>query len=139
VLRPKPDGSKALILDHVGNVMRHGFPDDARAWSLADGLRRNRATSAAPTVRTCPSCYAAFKPQPLCPVCGADCAPKAKRGMAQVDGELQELRRQSVQQRTSHRRRQGRARTLQDLLALAKERGYSPGWAYKVYASRGKR
>ena len=34
---------------------------------------------------------------------------------------------------------QGRARTLPDLLALAKERGYSPGWAYKVYASRGKR
>jgi len=143
VLRPKPDGSKALILDHVGNVMRHGFPDDARAWSLADGLRRSRATTAAPTVRTCPSCYAAFKPQPTCPVCGADCAPKAKRGMAQVDGELQELHRESVRQRiaerTSHRREQGQARTLQSLLALAKERGYSPGWAYKVYASRGKR
>ena len=140
VLRPKPDGSKALILDHVGNVMRHGFPDDARAWSLADGLRRNRATSAAPTVRTCPSCYAAFKPQPLCPVCGTDCAPKAKRGMTQVDGELQELKRESVRQRiaerTSNRRQQGQARTLQQLLALAKERGYSPGWAYKVHASR---
>ena len=143
VLRPKPDGSKALILDHVGNVMRHGFPDDARAWSLADGLRQNRATSAAPTVRTCPSCYAAFKPQPICPVCGADCAPKAKRGMAQVDVELQELKRESVRQRiaerTSHRKQQGRARTLPELLHLAKERGYSPGWAYKVYASRGKR
>ena len=123
--------------------MRHGFPDDPRAWSLADGLRRAKATSAAPTVRTCPQCYAAFKPQPLCPVCGTDCAPKAKRGMAQVDGELQELRRESVQQRiterTSHHKQQGRARTLPDLLALAKERGYSPGWAYKVYASRGKR
>jgi len=63
--------------------------------------------------------------------------------MAQVDGELQELRREAVQQRiaerTSHRKQQGRARTLPDLLALAKERGYSPGWAYKVYASRGKR
>ena len=143
VLRPKPDGSKALILDHVGNVMRHGFPDDAREWSLADGLRRTRATSAAPTVRTCPSCYAAFKPQPICPVCGTDCAPKHKRAMAQVDGELQELRRESVRQRiaerTNNRREQGRARSLQSLLALAKERGYSPGWAYKVYASRGKR
>ena len=143
VLRPKPDGSKALILDHVGNVMRHGFPDDVREWSLSDGLRRTRASSAAPTVRTCPNCYAAFKPQPVCPVCGTDCAPKAKRGMAQVDGELQQLRRESVRQRiaerTSHRREQGKARTLQSLLALAKERGYSPGWAYKVYASRGKR
>ncbi len=123
--------------------MRHGFPDDVREWSLSDGLRRTRASSAAPTVRTCPSCYAAFKPQPVCPVCGTDCAPKAKRGMAQVDGELQELRREAVQQRiaerTSHRREQGRARTLQQLLALARERGYSPGWAYKVHASRGGR
>ena len=63
--------------------------------------------------------------------------------MTQIDGELQELRRESVQQRiaerTSHRREQAKARTLQSLLALAKERGYSPGWAYKVYASRGKR
>lgn len=63
--------------------------------------------------------------------------------MQQVDGELKELRREIVRQRiaerTTHRREQGRARTLSDLLALAKERGYSPGWAYRVAASRGKR
>ena len=139
VLRPKPDGSKALILDHVGNVKNHGFPDDARPWSLADGLRRARGGTAAPAVRTCPSCYAAFKPQPVCPVCGAQQPVSKARAMRQVDGELQELKREAVRQRVEERRKQGKARTLQQLLALAKERGYSPGWAYKVYAARGGR
>ena len=40
---------------------------------------------------------------------------------------------------SARKRERGRARTLSDLLALAKERGYSPGWAYRVAASRGKR
>lgn len=136
VLRPKPDGSKALILDHVGNVKNHGFPDDPRPWSLADGLRRARGGAAAPAVRTCPSCYAAFKPQPVCPVCGAQQPVSKVRAMRQVDGELQELKREAIRQRVEERRKQGKARTLQQLLALARERGYSPGWAYKVHASR---
>jgi superfamily II DNA or RNA helicase len=136
VLRPKADGSKALILDHVGNVMRHGFPDDHREWTLADGVKRGPRGETAPSVRTCPKCYAAFKPAPICPVCGANCAPPPKPAMQQIDGELQELRRGQLH---TARRAQARARTLPDLLALAKERGYSPGWAYKVYASRGKR
>lgn len=63
--------------------------------------------------------------------------------MRQVDGELQELHRESVRQRIAERatsrKQQGRARSLPDLLQLARERGYSPGWAYKVYAARGGR
>jgi uncharacterized protein (DUF2126 family) len=34
---------------------------------------------------------------------------------------------------------QGKARTLSELLALAKERGYSPGWAYRIHQARGQR
>lgn len=92
VLRPAPGKDAALILDHVGNVTRHGFPDDLRHWSLAEGVVRSRGT-AAPSVRTCPQCYAAFKPQPQCPVCGAQCAPIKSRKIQQLAGELQELTR----------------------------------------------
>ena len=131
VLRPAPGKTEALILDHVGNVHRHGFPDDHREWSLDDARRRGRGGGPpAPAVRTCPSCFAAFKPQLLCPVCGAYCAPEPKRELKQVDGELQEL------QRGERRRQVGRARTLQELLAVAKQRGYSPGWAYRLHAAR---
>jgi hypothetical protein len=139
VLRPAPGKQAALILDHVGNVTRHGFPDDHRDWTLDDGIKRTTGT-AAPSVRTCPECYAAFKPQPQCPVCGAQCAPITNRKIQQLAGELQELKRVNAQLRAeeqlSNRRQRAAARTLAQLLALAKERGYSPGWAYLIYHAR---
>lgn len=134
VLRPAPGKTHAVILDHVGNVHRHGWPDDPRDWTL-DGIvrRAGAAGPAAPSVRTCPQCFAAFKPAPICPLCGTACAPEPRRELRQVAGELKELQREAVRQRTTERKR---ARTLPELLALAKERGYSPGWAYKVAAAR---
>jgi superfamily II DNA or RNA helicase len=142
VLRPAPGKPHALILDHVGNVTRHGFPDDPREWTLADGVVK-RSGTAAPSVRTCPKCYAAFKPQPQCPVCGAQCTPIRSTKIRQIMGELKELKREQVQQRIAERDRAKRerqaARTLPQLLALAKERGYSPGWAYRIHAARGHR
>jgi superfamily II DNA or RNA helicase len=142
VLRPAPGKHAAIILDHVGNVPRHGFPDDPREWSLSEGVVR-RSGAAAPSVRTCPECYAAFKPQPQCPVCGAQCAPIRSTKIRQIMGELKELRRESIQQRIAERDRAKRerqaARTLPQLLALAKERGYAPGWAYRIHQARGQR
>jgi len=135
VLRPSPGKQAALVLDHVGNVTRHGFPDDDRDWSLAEGVRRTTGT-AAPSVRTCPECYAAFKPAPICPVCGAACAPIKSRVIREIAGELTELRRDAIR---AKKRDQGRARTLPELLALAKQRGYSPGWAYKIHNARSAR
>jgi len=135
VLRPAPGKPHAVILDHVGNVHRHGFPDDPRDWSLDDRLRTGRGGNGhpAPSVRTCTTCFAAFKPAPVCPCCGAHCAPEPKRAMRQVDGELQELKRVNAQLRASERKR---ARTLPELLAIAAQRGYSPGWAYRVHNAR---
>lgn len=136
VLRPAPGKAAAIVLDHVGNVHRHGFPDDPRHWSLDDRLKRGRGNGpAAPTVRTCEQCYAAFKPQLLCPVCGAYCAPPARKPMRQVDGELQELKRVEVQLR---RREQGKAQTLQQLIALGQARRMKNpvAWAKHVYFAR---
>ena len=133
VLRPAPGKTAAIVLDHVGNVHRHGFPDDHREWTLADRERRAGSTGQpAPSVRTCEVCFAAFKPAPLCPCCGAACAPPP-RVIRQQDGELKELQREAVQQRVAERKK---ARTLPELLAVAKERGYSPGWAHRVHAAR---
>jgi DNA repair protein RadD len=137
VLRPAPDKPHALILDHVGNVNRHGFPDDPRDWSLDDRMRRTRGTPA-PSVRTCQQCFAAFKPQPQCPACGAQCVPVKSRVIREIAGELQELKR--GQQRTA-RREQGQARTLQELIHLGQARGMKNpvGWAKHVLYARGQR
>lgn len=144
VLRPAPGKDAAIILDHVGNVHRHGFPDDPREWSL-DGVVKCKRTDSptAPSVRTCPQCFAAFKPAPICPVCGAACAPEPRRQLRQVDGELRELKRTAkvieFEQRHAKRTEVARARTLQQLLTLAKNRGYSAGWAYRIHNARQQR
>ena len=134
VLRPAPGKEVAIVLDHVGNVLRHGFPEDPRHWSLEDAPKRKRGESvAAPSVRTCTSCFAAFRPQPLCPMCGTPCVPIKSRVIREIAGELHELKRAQI---AGARREQGKARTLDQLLAIAKQRGYSPGWAYKVHNAR---
>jgi superfamily II DNA or RNA helicase len=135
VLRPAPGKEHAVILDHVGNVNRHGFPDDPRDWSLDDRMRRSKGTPA-PSVRTCPECFAAFKPTPICPVCGAGCVPIKSRVIRELAGELQEMKRRSQQ-----RQQQGQARTLKELIHLGQARGMKNpvGWAKHVYFARGQR
>jgi DNA repair protein RadD len=135
VLRPAPGKEHAVILDHVGNVNRHGFPDDPRDWSLDDRMRRSKGTPA-PSVRTCPECFAAFKPQPQCPVCGAQCVPIKSRVIRELAGELQELKRRAQQ-----RQQQCQARTLKELIHLGQARGMKNpvGWAKHVYFARGQR
>ena len=137
VLRPAQGKTHALILDHVGNVHRHGFPDDHREWSLDDRRRRVGTTSGqAPAVRTCTVCFAAFRPQLICPACGAECAPEPRRALKQVDGELQELKREALQR--ARRRDQGQARTLQQLIQLGQQRGMKNpvAWARHVQHAR---
>jgi DNA repair protein RadD len=56
-LRPAPGKDRALILDHAGNVMRHGLPDEPRAWSL-QGTKPDRADKRAAAFRRCPHCGA---------------------------------------------------------------------------------
>ena len=137
VLRPAPGKDAAVILDHVGNVTRHGFPDDHRQWTLEHGAPR-ASGPAAPSVRTCPQCFAAFKPAPICPVCGHEQPAPKQRPMQQIDGELRELKRVEVQIRRSE---QGRAQSLQQLIALGQARGMrNPvAWAHHVLRARGQR
>jgi DNA repair protein RadD len=138
VLRPAQGKTAAIILDHVGNVHRHGFPDDHRNWTLAD--RERRAGSAGPpppSVRTCSECFAAFKPAPICPCCGAACAAPDRR-LKQVAGDLQELKREAVHQRITERKK---AHTLQQLIAVGQARGMKNpvGWAKHVHNARQQR
>ena len=135
VLRPAPGKTHAVVLDHVGNVHRHGWPDDPREWSLDDRVARVRTTDVqTPTVRTCPECFAAFKPAPICPCCGAQCITQARQ-LKQVDGDLQELKREAVQQRVTERKK---AHTLQQLIAVGQARGMKNpvAWARHVHNAR---
>ena len=57
--------------------------------------------------------------------------------MQKKDGELLELKKEEVRQRRKDKKRQqGKAQTLQELIAIGKQRGYKAGWAHFVYNNR---
>jgi len=88
-LRPKADGSSAIILDHVGNVERHGLPTEERNWTLEGRDKRKR--DAAPSVRMCPRCFAAnATTAQVCGECGHEFTTEA-RELEESSGELVEI------------------------------------------------
>ena len=92
-LRPLEGKDYAIIIDHVGNVHRHGLPDAHRAWTLDRRERRakNDTQSVIPT-RTCPQCTSAYERiYTTCPYCGFYAEPAGRGAPEYVDGDLSEL------------------------------------------------
>lgn len=151
-LRPAAGKTEAVILDHAGNIRRHGLPQDVRIWSL-DGAKvrqQDEKRRDAPWVTVCPECFAAIPGGGAvdnCPYCGAPIAkPKAKPQGCFGEGTLREIRIEDAmirirakEEKQRKRKQQSQARSLQELQAIAKERGYSPGWAYHIFRSRNER
>jgi superfamily II DNA or RNA helicase len=132
------DKPTAIVLDHVGNVARHGLPDDDREWSLDTTRRKKKKTDEDECpIRQCPQCYVAHNPAPACPSCGF-VYPVKQRDMEQRDGELQEVDPEAMRKKQK-KMEVGQAKTLADLMAIEKARGYKAGWSQHVWASRSSR
>jgi superfamily II DNA or RNA helicase len=124
-LRPAPGKTKAIVLDHVGNVERHGFPQMPRAWSLENGTEEpDVAAEAAKGVRVCHECHHAHEYAPACPLCGFEYPAEQVEPPKQVAGELQRLDMEEFV------RLKYEAGSLKDMHTLAKELGYKSGWAW---------
>lgn len=94
--RARGIGKNAIVIDHVGNVVRHGLPDAPREWSLEPRERKSRGTGPndAIPMTSClnPECLAAYERiYPSCPFCGYHNPPSARSTLEQVDGDLVEL------------------------------------------------
>ncbi|RZJ26200.1 MAG: DEAD/DEAH box helicase [Haliea sp.] len=84
-----------IVIDHVGNVHRHGLPDAPRVWSLdrRDSRGASKPNDAVP-VRTClaPGCYGTYERILVaCPYCGHVPEITNRSGPQFVDGVLEEL------------------------------------------------
>jgi superfamily II DNA or RNA helicase len=140
-LRTSDGKSNAIILDHVGNVLTNGLPDEEREWSLDGEARKKKKKDQEQTIRVdqCDKCYAIYEPAPVCPVCGhvkeiKDDIPK------QVEGELVALTAEQIAlMRRAKVSEVAKARSLEELEKIERERGYKPGWAKHVFASRNKK
>ena len=134
-LRTAEGKTHAVILDHAGNALRHGMPDEIREWNLDPKAKAKRNRDDVPPIKQCPSCYAVHPPAPQCPSCRHEYEIKA-RALEQRDGELIELS-EEVMRRTK-RKEQGQAQTLDDLISLANSRGYKNpvAWARHIHGAR---
>lgn len=137
VLRPAPGKDRAVILDHVGNLARHGFAEDVRDWSLDGRKKRGAKRDSADEVqmRQCLDCYCCHAPAPECPQCGY-VYPVKVRQLEQVDGDLIEI--DPAQVARQRKKEQGAAQTLGELIALGRARGYKNphGWATAIVRAR---
>ncbi|MET3710387.1 superfamily II DNA or RNA helicase [Sphingomonas trueperi] len=134
-LRPAEGKPHAIILDHAGNAMRHGLPDDEREWTLDDRPKKKRGAKAEVPVRQCPTCFRVHAPAPECPGCGYN-YPTQSREIEQVDGELQVVDLDAIRARKRDELKS--ARTLEQLVELGRQRKYKypVAWAGHIMKQR---
>jgi len=127
-MRPDADNPEktAIIIDHVGNVYRHGLPDEDREWTLESKPKKQQDRVV--SLRTCPKCYGAHRPAPKCPVCGYVYVAE-REGPTQRKGDLVEI---DELERIRKKQEVGRARSIPDLEKIALERGYKLNWINRM-------
>ena len=126
------EGKEALVVDLTGTSYELGLPDDVREWSLEDGEIRE-ASKAEEKAKACLQCSSMFRGR-VCPWCKYQ-TPMAK--VRETETELvQAQRRQQPRRRSELWAEVGQAKRSadpeKDLLAIAEQRGYKPGWAYHI-------
>jgi superfamily II DNA or RNA helicase len=136
----RPDDGDAIILDHAGNSLKHGLPDDEIAWTLNDDTNGRRSKPGAPGLRLCGKCYAACRSgSRTCPECGWE-FPLASRAVKEEDGELVEAAGVRPKGRTMESikdaREVGMATTFDELKRIADQRGYKEGWVTAIMKAK---
>lgn len=156
VLRPSPETGKrtALIHDHAGNVLRHGFPDDERDYAITATPDRVIAK------HTCPACFVIVNRTNAghCPKCGAPIAIPETRAPSGGQGDHEtvdgrRISRAEIEAMRGKRTTLGLSRELTDrqlaraatatreekvgeylrLLAIAERKGFKPGFVSHQY------
>lgn len=141
------EGKKAIIIDYVGNVFRHGMPTMDRDWSLKKKVKEydNENDDGTLRIRVCKECFSTFEGGDVCPYCGA----KYELTVIEIENikevqlkkveEERELKRQqylsSVADRVQYYESVEQCTTWAELIEFAKMKNYKPGFAY-VMAKR---
>lgn len=95
ILRPMPGKGKALLIDHVGNFLKHRGPDLPRVWTLDRREKRSSGEGGAIPKRVCAN-VACCRPYDrifdTCPYCGTPAPePEGRSSPEMVDGALSKL------------------------------------------------
>jgi superfamily II DNA or RNA helicase len=145
-LRVKPDGGDCLILDHAGNVLRHGLLDEDHSWSLENTKLEERDTEKKEKEAEdkevkekkdfrCASCGNIFKGQGICPKCGTP-LPQFAKDMETARGELIQLENPAKKEPKQKTTMQEKQVWWSMFLKYGAEKGYKRGWAANKYRER---
>jgi DNA repair protein RadD len=137
VLRPALGKDHALVLDHAGSTLLHGFVEDPITWTLDRDKRAENAAQTArskhqkPGLKTCPKCSAVRTAGRPCPGCGWRPQPGAE-WLETTAGDLAHLQRageiaKAVRDRVGFHRQ---------LAWIAEKEGYKNGWVAHKYKEK---
>lgn len=143
VLTPM-QGKKAVIIDFVNNVQKHGMPTETHNWSLTQPVEKRKQFNEDGTlsIRQCENCFKCFKTAPVCPYCGHTHKVKGRELKSVTEVELKRIeaieKEEQEKQKKAARKEQGMCKSYQELYELAKKRGYKnpSGWAYFIMRGR---
>lgn len=123
--RPFEGKKDFFLLDHAGNVMRHGFPEDEREAVIKPLKSRKDPV---PRIFTCEHCYAVVASLP-CSECGkAPTVEAVRQRLLEIEpGVLKELTKQRMFADIRPIQVQMEVSRLKDIQVA---KGYKPGWIY---------
>lgn len=138
------ENKTAYIYDFCGNIYEHGFPDMEREWSLSGKVKKHREINefGEYSIRTCQNCFRAFKTAKECPYCHELYIVKPREIAEQENIRLARITAEEMAKMELEKKKKrmevGRARTLEELIKIGKERGYKNPvyWAKMIINSR---
>jgi len=123
-LRVLAGKTHGLVIDHVSNWKRHGFPDKPHYWSL-DRRDKRAKKEPDPELQELTACRGCSRPYlrvlPACPHCGwsPPLAEPGARTIIQVDGDLTLLDREECERRRAATMLESPASVAQRVAAVA--------------------
>lgn len=139
-LRPNRD-KRAIIIDFVGNVFRHGMPTETRDWSLTEKITcQNKTGERDILTRQCGNCFKVYQGiSKICPYCGFDNGKTRKELKEEEKAELEKIEKIEKQ----NRKKELKGKSYEELVKIGYQRGYkNPEYWAKIrvdYRERFKR
>ena len=111
------EGKKAVIIDFVNNVQKHGLPTESHTWSLTQSVEKRKEFREDGTffIRQCENCFRCFQGK-RCPYCGKEHIPKGRELKQMKDVELKRIeeiqKEEEEQKKRDARREQGQCKPI---------------------------
>lgn len=135
VLTPNTN-KKAIIIDFVNNIHRHGMPTSDREWTLKEKVKEYKNCNEDGTLklRVCQECFGTFETAPVCPYCGAiyEVTPIEIQNFKEIElkrieeakAEKMQRWRESLDKRVANYKDPKECKSWGELLAWVRHKGY---------------